>query len=52
MVKSIVQDLRAIAQRCARLARDCAPGDLAFALEELGVDLMVKAAELERDFDQ
>ena len=52
MVKSIVEDLRSVAQKCTRLARDSSRADLSHALEELGVELMAKAAELERNFDK
>lgn len=51
MIKSIVGDLRAVAERCTQLARDCKRHELSHALEELGIELMFKASELERKFD-
>jgi hypothetical protein len=51
MIKNIVGDLRAIAERCARFSRDCKRYELARALDELGIELMTKASELERTFD-
>lgn len=51
MIKNIVGDLRAIAERCARFSRDCKKYELARALDELGIELMTKASELERQFD-
>jgi len=52
MVKDLVGDLRAIAERCSKYARDCKGYELSQALEELGVELMAKAAELETRFDK
>lgn len=52
MVKSITDELRAIAQRCTRAASDCSDHALAHALEELAVDLALRAAELDRRFDR
>jgi len=51
MIKSIVGDLRAVAERCTRSARDCKRPDLSHALEELSIELMFRASELERKFD-
>ena len=51
MIKSIVGDLRAVAGRCTRFAHDCKKHDLSHALEELGIELMTKASELERKYD-
>ena len=51
MIKSIVGDLRCIAERCSKSARDCKMYELARALDELGIDLMTKASELEKKFD-
>lgn len=39
--------LRAQAQRCVRLARDCPHQPTAHELEAIGIDLMQKAAELD-----
>lgn len=50
MIKNIVGDLRAIAERCARCSRDCKRYELSRALDELGIELMTKASELERQF--
>ncbi|MGB6502591.1 MAG: hypothetical protein WBE99_03925 [Xanthobacteraceae bacterium] len=49
MIKNIVGDLRAIAERCARFSRDCKKHELARALDD--IELMTKASELEREFD-
>jgi hypothetical protein len=51
VIKSIVGDLRAVAERCSRFSRDCKRYDLARALDELGIELMTKASELEQKFD-
>jgi len=47
MIDDIVGDLRAVAQRCSKYARDCRGYDLSRALEELAIELTMKAAELE-----
>jgi hypothetical protein len=52
MIKRIAGDLRAVAERCSRFARDCKRYDLSRELEELGIELMAKASELERKFDE
>jgi hypothetical protein len=52
MIKSVAGDLRAVAERCTRLARDCRRYELSRALQELGIQLMAKASELERKFDE
>jgi hypothetical protein len=52
MIKSIADELRAVAERCSRFARECKRYDLSRALQELGIDLMAKASELERKFDE
>jgi hypothetical protein len=52
MVKSIIDELRTVAQRCARLAREFSNDDLSHALEELGMDLLAKASEFEGRFDR
>ena len=39
--------LRAQAHRCTRLARDCPHSPTALELEALGVELMVKAREVD-----
>jgi hypothetical protein len=51
MIKNIVSDLRTLAERCARSSRDCKKYELARVLDELGIELMTKASELEREFD-
>ena len=51
MIKNIVGDLRAIAERCSRFSRECKKYEIAQALDELGIDLMTKASELERKYD-
>lgn len=52
MIKSIVAELRAVAERCSRSARDCRRYELSRALQELSIELMAKAAELEQQFDK
>jgi hypothetical protein len=52
MIKSIAEELRTVAERCSRFARECKRYDLSRALQELGIDLMAKASELERKFDE
>jgi len=52
MVKNIIDELRTVAQRCTRLARDCLDREIAHALEQLGVNLATKASELECRFDR
>jgi hypothetical protein len=52
MIKSVVADLRAIAERCSGFARDCKRYELSRKLQELSIDLMTKASELERKFDE
>ena len=45
-----VNYLREIAQTCTRLARACPHKATALALEEVAVDLMAKARDIEREF--
>jgi len=52
MVKGIIDELRALAQRCIRLARDCSNDELSHALEEVGHDLQAKASDFESRFDR
>jgi hypothetical protein len=52
MIKSIIEDLRAVAQKCTTTARDCSHEDLSRMLQELGVDLTTMASEIEEKFDQ
>jgi hypothetical protein len=52
MIKAVAQDLRTVAERCTQMARDCRRYELSHALQELGIDLMTKAAELERKFGE
>jgi len=52
MIKSIIENLREIAQKCAASARDCSHGDLSRALQELSVELTTKARDLEQKFDK
>jgi len=52
MVKNITDELRALAQRCTRLACECSDRELAHAMEELAIDLALRAAELDRRFDR
>jgi hypothetical protein len=48
MMADIIQYLREIAQTCTRLARACPHLPTAHGLEEVAIDLMAKALELER----
>jgi hypothetical protein len=48
----IVTYLREIAQTCTRLARTCPHLATAHGLEEIAVDLMAKAKELERHYSE
>jgi hypothetical protein len=52
MVKTITEELRSISQRCMRLARESSDHMLSRALEELAVDLALKAEDLDRRFDR
>jgi hypothetical protein len=52
MIKGIADELRSLAERCTRSACECTDCEMSHALEELAVDLMAKAAELERRFDR
>jgi len=52
MIKTVAQDLRTVAERCTRMARDCRRYELSRALQELGIELMTKAAQLERKFGE
>jgi hypothetical protein len=46
-----IKYLREIAQTCTRLARGCPDTATAHGLEEIAVNLMTKAHELERQFE-
>jgi len=50
MVNDTVTYLREIAQTCTRLARACPHRPTSHGLEEIAVDLMAKAQELERHY--
>jgi hypothetical protein len=52
MIKSIIEDLRALAQKCTTTARDCSNADLSRILQELGVNLTAIASDIEGKFDQ
>jgi hypothetical protein len=52
MIKGITGDLRAIAERCSGCARDCRKYELSRTLQELSIELMTKASELERKFGE
>jgi hypothetical protein len=52
MIETVAQDLRSVAERCTRLARDCRRYELSRALQELGIELMAKAGELEKRFGE
>lgn len=51
MMTETIKYLREIAQACTRLARGCPDLSTAHGLEEIAVNLMTKAHELERQFD-
>ena len=50
MITETITYLRAIAQTCVRLARTCPDAATSHGLEEVAVDLMAKAQELEREY--
>jgi hypothetical protein len=50
MMLETINYLRDMAQTCVRLARTCPHAATAHGLEEVAVDLMAKAKELEREF--
>lgn len=52
MVKNITDEMRALAQRCTRAASTCSDCELAHALEELALDLALRAGDLDRRFDR
>lgn len=52
MVKNITDELRTLAQRATRLAGYCSDLELAHALEELAIDLALRAADLDHRFDR
>jgi hypothetical protein len=52
MIDGIANELRAFAQRLARLACEWSDQDLSHALAELAVDLAAKAEELNRRFER
>jgi len=52
MIKIVVEDLRALAQRCTAFARLSTDARLSRALQELAIDLTETASELEKNFDQ
>jgi len=52
MMTNTIKYLRDIAQTCARLARTCPHRPTSHGLEEIAVDLMAKAQELEREFER
>jgi len=47
MISEIIKYLRDTAQTCVRLSRACPDRATSLALEEVAVDLMAKAKELE-----
>lgn len=52
MLKTVIQDLPATAEPCTKVARDCRRYEVSRALQELGIELMTKASELEREFGE
>ena len=52
MVNDIVNELRAIALKCMKIARECRDGELSRALQDLGIELAAKASVLEENFDR
>ena len=51
MNRETIKYLRDVAQTCTRLARVCPHLATSHALEEVAVDLMAKAEELERLYE-
>jgi hypothetical protein len=51
MIMETIKYMRELAQTCTRLARTCPHRATSHALEEVAVDLMAKAHELEREYD-
>jgi hypothetical protein len=51
LIKSITDQLRALSQRVTRLSCECSDHQLSRALEELAIDLVMRAAELDHRFD-
>jgi hypothetical protein len=49
MMMEAIHYMREIAQTCTKLARACPHKPTSHGLEEVAVDLMAKAHELERD---
>jgi len=47
----IVHFLRTTAHRCVTLARQCPDTKIAHGLEELAVEIMAKALDLEEQYD-
>jgi hypothetical protein len=52
MFDDVIDYLRDKAQKCTRLGRECPHQTTAHGLEELGLDLMLKAQELEQRSSQ
>ena len=52
MIREIVVDLRQLAEKCIRFARSSRTCRVSHVLEELGVDLMAKAKEIEQKLEQ
>ena len=50
MIVETVQYMRELAHTCTRLSRACPHRATSHALEEIAVDLMAKAQELEREY--
>jgi hypothetical protein len=47
MLEELIKYLRDLAQTCTRLARACPHPPTSYGLEEIALDLMAKAKELE-----
>jgi len=52
MINGIVSELRDLAQKCMKLARETGDSDISRALQDLGIDLAAKALALEEKFDR
>lgn len=50
MIKNIAKELRIIAEQCSGFARDCRRYELSRSLQELSIELMTKASELEEKY--
>ena len=52
MINDIVKELRELAQKYMKIARESGETDVSRALQDLGIDLAAKALALEEKFDR